>query len=257
MDIRFGFHDTAALRAVELDATEASNRDAMHELGLADGLTKDADYTTLMYNGSDLIGYVHCSKQQQTRVTDPIEVGADYINIHDLALIQVYHGRGLCKRMMGYTLEQLKKIGTKIIKLWNVQEVVVEGEMVLNGISSCRCYIRAADTMNYACVRREKQYDADGKIIPQKFLYKMLSLDKIDEQCANNTQNTYYFFAREECPGIIKEEIRAEVFTASLKVSTPSKKNKRKYTKKKPKKKESRKKRSKKKRDKKRTTKRR
>jgi len=124
------------------------------------------EYITLAYHGKKLIGHVSCHEDMSNGNSttfdhdglsslsrkSPTDLHIEPVNvvyIGDLAIIKEYQGKGLCSKMLDFTISKFREMNKNVLHIWN-------NSQTFDGVPACKCYTKTGINNDYIIVVRNK-----------------------------------------------------------------------------------------------------
>ena len=125
------------------------------------------EYITLAYHGKKLIGHVSCHEDMSNGTSttfdhdglsslsrkSPTDLHIEPVNvvyIGDLAIIKEYQGKGLCSKMLDFTISKFREMDKNVLHIWNKSDT-------FDGVPACKCYTKTGINNDYIIVVRNKE----------------------------------------------------------------------------------------------------
>lgn len=177
------------------------------------------EYITLAYHGKKLIGHVSCHEDMsngnsttfdheinpQLPRKSPTDLHIEPVNvvyIGDLAIIKEYQGKGLCSKMLDFTINKFREMNKNVLHIWNNSDT-------FDGVPACKCYTKTGINNDYIIVVRNKESNERPKYQKYETLESLECIKPLPGRIYFYFNRNYYYsdemaYFREQIDSLVK-----------------------------------------------------
>ena len=177
------------------------------------------EYITLAYHGKKLIGHVSCHEDMSNGTSttfdhdglsslsrkSPTDLHIEPVNvvyIGDLAIIKEYQGKGLCSKMLDFTISKFREMDKNVLHIWNKSDT-------FDGVPACKCYTKTGINNDYIIVVRNKESNERPKYQKYETLESLECIKPLPGRIYFYFNRNYYYsdemaYFREQIDSLVK-----------------------------------------------------
>jgi ribosomal protein S18 acetylase RimI-like enzyme len=200
-----------------------SNLTNIKELGIRNDIKTwfglKEEYLTLAYHGKKIIGYILCYEDMSNGNSatfdheinphlprkSPTDLHIEPVNvvyIGEVSIIKEYQGKGLCTKMLDFTINKFKEMNKNVLHIWNNSDT-------FDGVPACKCYTKTGINNDYIMIVRNKESKTRPKYQKYETLESLECIIPLPGRIYFYFNKNYYYsdemtYFREQIDSLVK-----------------------------------------------------